>query len=123
MAEMGYGCVFGDCTAQPNHMITTINPASTISTCDEHYAPSLIPLLAAELGTDPVEFYAKVERWLAAEAKKAERALAEAQAAEAAKGSQGPADQAEADGARDAGQRRSDDDKATGNDEREELYP
>jgi hypothetical protein len=35
--------VFGDCTTQPNHMITTINPASTISTCDEHYPPSLGP--------------------------------------------------------------------------------
>lgn len=94
MAEMGYGCVFGDCTAQPNHMITTISPASTISTCDEHYAPALIPLLAAELGVDPGQFYANTERFLDREAKKAERALAEAQAAEAAKGSQGPADQA-----------------------------
>ena len=90
MAEMGYGCVFGDCQTQPNHMITTINPPSTISTCDEHYAPSLIPLLAAELGVDPGEFYQNVERYLAREAKKAERALADAQAAEAAQGSQGP---------------------------------
>lgn len=88
MAEMGYGCVFGDCTVQPNHMITTINPASTISTCDEHYAPALIPLLASELGVDPGEFYSKVERWLAAEAKKAAKDLADAQAAEAAKDSQ-----------------------------------
>jgi hypothetical protein len=94
MAEMGYGCVFGDCTTQPNHMITTINPASTISTCDEHYPPSLIPLLAAELGVDPTEFYANVERFLAREAKKAGRALADAHAAGAAKGSQGPAAEA-----------------------------
>ncbi len=90
MAEMGYGCVFGDCQTQPNHMITTINPPSTISTCDEHYPPSLIPILAAELGVDPGEFYAYVEKYLAREAKKAERALADAQAAEAAQGSQGP---------------------------------
>lgn len=90
MAEMGYGCVFGDCTAQPNHMVTTINPASTISTCDEHYAPALIPLLAAELGVEPGPFYSHVEKYLKAEAKRAERALADAQAAEAAEGSQGP---------------------------------
>lgn len=94
MAEMGYGCVFGDCTTQPNHMITTINPASTISTCDEHYAPSLIPLLAAELGVDPSEFYVMVEKYLAREAKKAAQALADAQAAEAAEGSQGLAAEA-----------------------------
>jgi len=123
MAEMGYGCVFGDCKTQPNHMVTTINPASTISTCDEHYGPSLIPLVAAELGLDPGEFYANVERYIAREAKKAERALAEAQAAEAAKGSQGPATQDQAEATHDGDQRRSDDDKATGNDDREELYP
>lgn len=88
MAEMGYGCVFGDCQAQPNHMVTTINPPSTISTCDEHYPPALIPLLAAELGVDPGEFYSKVERWLAAEAKKVAKDLADAQAAQTAEGSQ-----------------------------------
>lgn len=95
MAEMGYGCVFGDCQLQPNHMITTINPPSTISTCGEHYAPSLIPILAAELGVDPGDFYGNVERYLAREAKKADKALADAQAAEAAKGSQGPSTQDE----------------------------
>lgn len=91
MAEMGYGCVFGDCTAQPNHMITTINPASTISTCDDHYPASLIPLLAAELGIDPGDFYTTVEKYLAKLAREAAKALAEAQAAEAAEGSQGAA--------------------------------
>jgi hypothetical protein len=96
MAEMGYGCVFGDCKTQPNHLLTTINPPSTVETCDEHYAPSLIPILAAELGLEPGDFYASVERYIAREAKKAERALAEAQAAEAAKGSQGPAADANA---------------------------
>lgn len=92
MAEMGYGCVFGDCTVQPNHMVTTINPASTISTCDDHYAPSLIPILAAELGIDPGDFYTTVEKYLAKLAREAAKALADAQAAEAAKGSQGAAE-------------------------------
>lgn len=90
MAEMGYGCVFGDCTTAPNHLITTINPSATVTLCDEHYAPGLIPLLAAELGVDPGDFYANVERYVNRKAKDAERALADAQAHEAAKGSQGP---------------------------------
>lgn len=93
MADMGYGCVFGDCTAAVNHMITTLNPASTISTCDEHYPASLIPLLGAELGVDPGEFYVYVEKYVKRETVKAEKALADAQAAEAAKGSQGTAEQ------------------------------
>lgn len=91
MAEMGYGCVFGDCLKAPNHLITTINPSATVTLCDEHYAPGLIPLLAAELGVDPGDFYANVERYVNRKAKDAERALADAQAQEAAKGSQGPA--------------------------------
>lgn len=91
MAEMGYGCVFGDCTFQPNHIITTLDTGASVSLCDEHYPAGLIPLLAAELGVDPGDFYANVERYLAREAKKAEKALADARAAEAAQGSQGPA--------------------------------
>ncbi len=90
MAESGYGCVFGDCMTTPNHLLTTLNPPSTVSLCDEHYAPGLIPLLAAELGVDPGKFYGSVERFLAREAKEAARAVAGAQAAEAAKGSDGP---------------------------------
>lgn len=91
MADMGYGCVFGDCRQQVNHLITTISPPSSVSLCDEHYAPGLIPLLAAELGVDPGDFYTNTERFLDREAKKAERAVADAQAAESAKGSGGPA--------------------------------
>lgn len=91
MAEAGYGCVFGDCPAQFNHMITTITPAATVTLCDDHYPAGLIPLLAAELGVDPGDFYANVERYLMSQAKKAEKDLANAQAATAAESSQVPA--------------------------------
>lgn len=90
MAEAGYGCVFGDCTSQIRYMITDMSAGSTVTLCDEHYAPGMIPLLAAALGVDPGDFYANVERYLKAQARKAEKELADAQAATAAKGSQSP---------------------------------
>lgn len=73
-----------------NHILTTLSPPATVELCDEHYGPGMIPLLASELGVDPGDFYANVERFIAREIKKADRALADAQAAEAAKGSEGP---------------------------------
>lgn len=89
MAEMGYGCVFGDCTSQVAHIITDISNGATVSLCGEHYAPGLIPLLAAELGVDPGDFYANIERYLARQAKKAEAELAKVQAAAEAGGEDG----------------------------------
>lgn len=81
----GYGCEFGDCQSQVNHLVTTLNPASTISLCNEHYAPGLIPLLAADLGVDPGKFYASIEQFIkraaAAAVKDAARAAAAAEAA------------------------------------------
>lgn len=123
MAEHGYGCEFGDCTAQPVHLLTDTRNGATVSLCDEHYPPGIIPLLAAALGVEPMEFYAHIEKYLTAQAKKAERDLAKAQAAQAVKSSEAPAvspDDAQHD---DADDRRSDDDKAMGNDEREVFYP
>lgn len=87
MAEVGYGCVFGDCTAQVAHIITDITNGASVSLCAEHYGPGMIPLLGAELGVDPMVFYAGVERILDREAKKAAKAVADAQAAQAAEGS------------------------------------
>lgn len=81
MAEIGYGCVFGDCATQPNHLVTTMTPAVTLAFCDEHYPAGLIPLLAAELGVDPGPFYSHVEKYIAREHKKAEKAQAEAETA------------------------------------------
>lgn len=104
MAEAGYGCVFGDCPAQFTHMITTITNGATVTLCDDHYAPGLIPLLAAELGVDPGDFYATVERYLKRQQSKADKDLADAQAAATVKGSKAPA------ASPDGGQRDDDDD-------------
>jgi hypothetical protein len=73
----------GDGPHPRNHIITTLNPFSAVELCDDHYGPGLIPLLAGELGVDPGPFYANVERYLKAEQKRADKALAAAQAAEA----------------------------------------
>lgn len=91
MAEQGYGCIWGDCTANVAHIHTDITTGNSISLCTEHNGPGLIPLLAAELGVDPGEFYAAVERFLKQAQKKADKALADARAAQAGQGSQGPA--------------------------------
>lgn len=92
MAEAGYGCVFGDCPKQFTQMITNITNGATVTLCEEHYAPGLIPILASELGVDPGDFYAVVERYLKRQQSKADKDLADAQAAAAAvKGSKAPA--------------------------------
>lgn len=91
MAEAGYGCVFGDCKAQFQHMITDISNGATVTLCDEHYGPGLIPLLAAALGVDFPGLYTVIERFVKRESAKAEKELADAQAAAAVKGSQDPA--------------------------------
>lgn len=91
MAEQGYGCIWGDCATQVTVIITTLTNGASVSLCGEHYGPGMIPLLAAELGVDPGDFYAEVERYLKREQKKADKALADARAAEAGQGSQGPA--------------------------------
>lgn len=91
MAEPGNGCIFGDCATQFTRLITNITNGSTVAVCDEHYAPALIPLLAAELGVDPGDFYAMVERYLKRQQAKADKDLASAQAAKPVKSSKAPA--------------------------------
>lgn len=83
-------CDYGGEPHGRNHILTTISPPLTLELCDEHEAPGLIFLLADRLGVDGERFYAMIEKWLAREAKAAEKALADARAAEAAQGSEGP---------------------------------
>jgi hypothetical protein len=90
MAEAGYGCVFGDCPTQFTHIITNVTNGATVTLCDEHYPVGLIPLLAAELGVDPGDFYATVERYVKRQGAKADKDLASAQAATAVKSSKDP---------------------------------
>lgn len=72
-------CDWGDTPHARNVIITTLRPPSTIELCDDHYAPGLIPLLAANLGVDVGKLYAAIERFVAKAAKDADKeALAEA---------------------------------------------
>ena len=91
MADVGFGCIWGDCAVQPVHLITDLRDGATVSLCDDHYAPGLIPLMGAALGVDPMAFYAHIEKYVKAQNAKAERELASAQAAAAVKGSKAPA--------------------------------
>jgi hypothetical protein len=91
MAEAGYGCVFGDCPKQFRYMITDITNGNTVTLCEEHYAPGLIPILGSELGVDPGDFYATVERYIKRQQAKADSDLAKAQSAKAVKSSKAPA--------------------------------
>ena len=65
-----------------NWILTRLSPPVTVELCDEHLAPGLIGLLAADLGVEFADLYGAIERFLAREAKKADKALADAQAAE-----------------------------------------
>jgi hypothetical protein len=91
MAEQGYGCIWGDCAQPVAVIITTLTNGASVSLCGEHYGPGMIPLLAAELGVDPGDFYANVEGYLKRAQKKADKALADARSGDADQGSQGPA--------------------------------
>ncbi|HEV2222422.1 MAG TPA: hypothetical protein VGV89_06885 [Thermoplasmata archaeon] len=77
-------CDWDDGTPHPrNHILTTLNPPATVELCDDHYGPGMIPLVAAELGLNPGDFYANVERYAKREQAKADKALAAAEQAEA----------------------------------------
>ena len=76
-------CDWDSDTPHPrNHILTTISPPGTVELCDDHYGPGMIPLVAAELGLDPGDFYANVERYAKRAQAKYEKDLAAALAAE-----------------------------------------
>ena len=49
---------------QVSWLITHLNPAGTISLCDDDFAIGVIHLLATDLGADPERLYAALERFL-----------------------------------------------------------
>lgn len=65
------------------HLLTDLRSGATVSLCEEDYGPGLIPILASELGVDAQALYSHVEKFLKAEAKKAEKELETAKAAAA----------------------------------------
>lgn len=79
-------CDFDDPAHGRNWILTRLNPPVTVELCDEHLAPGMIGLLAADLGVEYADLYTAIEKFLAREAKKAEKDLAAAQAAEAEQG-------------------------------------
>lgn len=81
-------CDFTDEAHGRNWIITRLSPPVTIELCDEHLAPGITPILAAELGLEFETLYANLDRLLKKEAARAAKELAGAQAAEAAGGSQ-----------------------------------
>ena len=76
-------CDFGEPVHGRNWILTRLMPPTTVELCDEHMAPGLIGLLAADLGVEYGDLYGAIEKFLARESKKAEKDLAAAQAAEA----------------------------------------
>lgn len=75
-----YGCALGGPDHKVNWLITHLQPAMTISLCDEDFPVGVIPLLASELGVDPGRLYDSVKRFVDREQAKAERdAKAEAE--------------------------------------------
>lgn len=90
MADQGYGCIWGDCTAPVAVILTDLTNGASVSLCEEHEGPGLIPIVAGCLGVDATDLYGSIERFLDREKRKADKALADARAADAAQGSEGP---------------------------------
>ena len=61
-----------------NRIITTISPPVTVESCDDHYLPTLIALMAIDTGTDADRLTETVRRFLAAEEKRAAKATEQA---------------------------------------------
>lgn len=77
-----YGCAFGDASHQVNWLLTHLNPALTVSVCDDDFPLAVIPLLASALGVDQGRLYESVKRFVdreqAREAREATKAAAAA---------------------------------------------
>jgi hypothetical protein len=76
-------CDIGEDREPRNWIITRLSPPITTEVCDEHLAPGLVYLLAADLGVDGNEFYDGVQKLVKRLADKADKQLEAAQAAEA----------------------------------------
>lgn len=76
-----YGCALGGPDHKVSWLITHLQPAMTISLCDEDFPVGVIPLLASELGVDPGRLYDSVKRFVDRE--QAREAKEHAKAAEA----------------------------------------
>lgn len=84
MTAPAYGCQLqGDGEShQVAWLITHLNPAGTISLCDDDFAIGVIHLLATDLGADPERLYDTIKRFTdreqARQAKEADKAASNA---------------------------------------------
>lgn len=76
----GYGCADDSCDRDVNWIVTRTDPSGTFAVCPEHFPVFLIPVLASELGVDPMRLYESVKRFTDREA--AREAKAKTKAAE-----------------------------------------
>lgn len=81
MAGAGVPCQWGDNPHSAVHLITNIETGTVVGLCEDHFAPGLIPVLAFNLGVDASELYKAIEKFVAAETKKAALAADAARAA------------------------------------------
>lgn len=67
---MSYECALGNGEGghPVNWLITRLNPAVTISLCDEDFPVGIIPMLASELGVDQARLYDTIKRFTDREA-------------------------------------------------------
>lgn len=64
----GYGCADDSCDRTVNWIVTRTDPSGTFAVCPEHFPVFLIPVLASELGVDPMRLYESVKRFTDREA-------------------------------------------------------
>lgn len=81
----GYMCDFHEDQHGARFIFMDAATGASISWCPDAFPPGILPILAAELGVEPVPFYEHVRKYVDREAKKAARADVEAQVREVAK--------------------------------------
>lgn len=74
----GYGCADDSCDRTVNWIVTRTDPSGTFAVCPEHFPVFLIPVLASELGVDPMRLYESVKRFTDREAAREAKAAAAA---------------------------------------------
>ena len=76
----GYGCADDTCDHNVNWIVTRTEPSGTFATCSDHFPVFLIPVLASELGVDPMRLYESIKRFTDREATREAKTAAAAPA-------------------------------------------
>lgn len=70
----GYACMGDGDPHGARWLLTSLDPPATFTSCDEHFPVMMLPVLAANLDTDPDRLYDVVKRHLDREIAKAAKA-------------------------------------------------